>query len=36
VQISAENMDPQELKTDFGEKLVFWGGGIDAQRILPF
>jgi uroporphyrinogen decarboxylase len=36
VQISARNMDPAALKGRFGEKLVFWGGGIDAQHILPF
>ena len=36
VQISAENMNAQELKNSYGKKLVFWGGGIDAQRILPF
>jgi uroporphyrinogen decarboxylase len=36
VQIGAERMDPEELKKKFGEKLVFWGGGIDAQHILPF
>lgn len=21
---------------DYGKKLVFWGGGIDAQHVLPF
>ena len=36
VQIGAERMDPEELKKKFGEKLVFWGGGIDAQHVLPF
>ena len=36
LQISAEGMDPKELKERFGEKLVFWGGGIDAQHVLPF
>jgi len=36
VQIGAERMNPEELKKKFGEKLVFWGGGIDAQHILPF
>ena len=36
VQISAVKMDPQELKTRFGEKLAFWGGGCDAQHVLPF
>ncbi|MBN2512425.1 MAG: hypothetical protein JXB18_05755 [Sedimentisphaerales bacterium] len=36
VQISAANMDPQQLKDKFGKDIVFWGGGIDSQRILPF
>jgi len=35
VQISAADMDPSELKRQHGEKLVFWGGGIDAQHVLP-
>lgn len=35
VQISAENMSPADLKSRFGDRLTFWGGGIDAQRILP-
>jgi uroporphyrinogen decarboxylase len=35
VQISARNMDPFELKHRFGAKLAFWGGGVDAQHILP-
>ena len=36
VQISAAEMDPRELKKQFGDQMVFWGGGIDAQHILPF
>lgn len=35
VQVSARNMDPAELKQRFGNQLVFWGGGVDAQHILP-
>ena len=35
VQISADNMDPQQLKDQFGDKLAFWGGAIDTQHILP-
>ncbi len=35
VQISAKNMSPLELKTKFGGRLVFWGGAIDAQHVLP-
>ena len=29
-------MTPAVLKERFGEKLTFWGGGIDTQRTLPF
>lgn len=36
VQCSAANMDAQELKDEFGEKIVFWGGGVDTQKTLPF
>ncbi len=34
VQISAENMDPQKLKNEFGDKICFWGGGCNTQRVL--
>jgi len=34
VQVSAKDMEPAKLKKDFGEEMVFWGGGVDAQRIL--
>ena len=36
VQISAAGMDPRELKSRYGERLAFWGGGIDTQHVLPF
>jgi hypothetical protein len=36
VQCSATGMDPEELKNNFGKQLVFWGGGVDTQRVLPF
>jgi len=35
VQISAAHMDPAQLKAEFGDRLVFWGGAIDAQHVLP-
>jgi uroporphyrinogen decarboxylase len=35
VQISADNMSPSSLKNEYGKKLVFWGGAIDSQHILP-
>jgi hypothetical protein len=36
VQCSATGMDPQQLKTNFGGHIIFWGGGVDTQRVLPF
>jgi uroporphyrinogen-III decarboxylase len=36
VQSSAAGIDPAELKKRFGRDLVFWGGGIDTQNVLPF
>lgn len=35
VQISARDMDTMELKREFGDQLVFWGGGCDTQQVLP-
>ncbi len=35
VQVSARHMEPAMLKQRFGKQLVFWGGGCDAQHILP-
>jgi uroporphyrinogen decarboxylase len=34
VQVSAAGMDTAALKRDFGRDLVFWGGGVDTQRVL--
>lgn len=34
IQISAEGMDPAELKERFGKDLVFWGGGADMQGFV--
>lgn len=34
VQVSAAGMDLQDLKQEFGEDLVFWGGGVDTQQVL--
>lgn len=36
VQCSAAGMAPEELKKEFGERVTFWGGGVDTQRTLPF
>jgi uroporphyrinogen-III decarboxylase len=29
-------MDPGVLKERYGERIVFWGGGVDTQKTLPF
>jgi uroporphyrinogen decarboxylase len=36
VQVSAKGMNTRELKSEFGRDIVFWGGGIDTQHVLPF
>jgi hypothetical protein len=36
VQCSAANMDPRRLKQTYGDRITFWGGGVDTQRTLPF
>ncbi len=36
VQINAAGMDPAHLKKAYGKDLVFWGGGIDTQKTLPY
>lgn len=36
VQCSATGMDPKMLKDQYGDHIVFWGGGVDTQKTLPF
>ena len=36
VQCSASGMDPRHLKAAFGDRITFWGGGVDTQKTLPF
>jgi uroporphyrinogen-III decarboxylase len=36
VQTSAAEMDPAVLVERFGDRAVFWGGGVDTQQTLPF
>ncbi len=35
VHVRAAGMEPAALKRDFGRDLVFWGGGVDTQDVLP-
>lgn len=36
VQCSAACMAPAMLKRQYGDRLTFWGGGVDTQKTLPF
>jgi hypothetical protein len=36
VQINASGMDSHKLKKEYGDKLVFWGGGVDTQSVFAF
>ena len=35
VHVNATGMEPHQLKKDFGQDIVFWGGGVDTQHVLP-
>ena len=36
VQWTAAGMDKQTIKKKYGDRIVFWGGGVDTQKTLPF
>lgn len=36
VQWTAKHMDKNQLKKEFGNRITFWGGGVDTQKTLPF
>lgn len=36
VQINAAGMDPVYLKKKYGDKITFWGGGVDTQHTFAF
>jgi hypothetical protein len=36
VQCSAAGMEAERLKSEYGDRIVFWGGGVDTQKALPF
>jgi hypothetical protein len=36
VQCSAACMDAREIKAQYGDRITFWGGGVDTQKTLPF
>ena len=35
VHTTAAGMESVQLKKDFGKDIVFWGGGVDTQHVLP-
>ncbi len=36
VQWTAAGMDKKTIKKKYGDHIVFWGGGVDTQKTLPF
>ncbi len=36
VQINASGMDTRMLKKQYGDKIIFWGGGVDTQGVFAF
>lgn len=36
VQCSANGMDPGFLKKEYGDEIVFWGGGVETQTTMAF
>jgi hypothetical protein len=36
VQINAAGMNPQLLKKKYGDRIIFWGGGVDTQGAFAF
>lgn len=34
IQVSAANMESDRLKREYGQRMAFWGGGCDTQRVL--
>ncbi|MCE0497551.1 MAG: hypothetical protein LV481_06365 [Methylacidiphilales bacterium] len=36
VQCSAKGMEAKLLKERYGDRITFWGGGVNTQKTLPF
>jgi uroporphyrinogen decarboxylase len=36
IQISAIGMNTKDLKREYGQDIIFWGGGCESQDVLPF
>jgi len=35
VQLTAQGMEAERIKSEYGKDLCFWGGGVNTQEILP-
>ena len=35
VQVGCADMEPEALKSAYGDRITFWGGGCDTRHILP-
>ncbi len=36
IQTNTANMDPLELKKEYGSRLTFWGGGVETQTVYTY
>jgi len=36
VQCAAKGMEPGALKANYGDDIIFWGGAVDSQTVLPY
>ena len=36
IDCSATDMEAPRLKKEFGNRFVFWGGGVDTQKTIAF
>jgi uroporphyrinogen decarboxylase len=36
IQATAAGMAPEKIKKTYDGRIVFWGGGVDTQTVLPF
>ena len=34
VQTNCYEMDPEDLKREFGKDITFWGGGVDTASVI--
>jgi len=34
VHTNTKNMEPERLKKEFGDRMVFWGGGVETQGVM--